>query len=418
MCQVGIDIGTTTITVLVVQNKELLEAITFNNQFIDSTHEYEKIQDPNKIYNNVLEALEKLLNKYNVTSIGITGQMHGILYVDYNKNPISSLYTWCDKRSNEMLDERTYCKYITDITGYTVNVGYGLGTHYYNMKNGLAKDDSYIMTIHDYVAYKLSDISKPLMHSSDAASLGLYDLQKNCFDKKAFSKLGMNYNQMPEVTTTRSIVGKHKGIDVYVAIGDNQASYLGATKGEKALLFNVGTGSQISLNVKDFKVVNGIETRPYINNDYLLVGASICGGKAFEALAKLFQEISGKSLDEVYSMMVSSPLTNDDLVFETTFSGTRLDSTKKGSLNNLTLDNFHKDYFVNAMLKGMTNELYDFYKEMGSNDFNVFVGAGNGLRKNPLLQKIVSKKFGMDITISSIKEEAAYGAALFAERED
>lgn len=418
MCQVGIDIGTTTITVLVIENEKLLDTITFDNEFLVTEASYEKIQDPIKIYSRVVEALNSLISKYSVTSIGITGQMHGILYVDLNKNPISPLYTWCDKRSDELLDNKTYCEYISEVTGYTVNVGYGIGTHLYNTRNNLNKDNCYIMTIHDFIAFKLSDSLEPLMHSSNAASLGLYDLKNNCFDNEAFKTLGLDINVMPKVTTTRSIIGKYNDIDVYVAIGDNQASYLGATKGAKALLFNVGTGSQISLNVNNYKLVDGIETRPYLNNDYLLVGASICGGKAFEALAKLFQEISGKSLDDVYKMMVSSPLIDDELVFETTFSGTRLDSSKKGSLNYITLDNFHRDYLVNAMLKGMTNELYDFYKEMETDDFDEFVGAGNGLRKNPLLQQIVSNKFKMNLKISEIKEEAAYGAALFAKKED
>ena len=44
--------------------------------------------------------------------------------------------------------------------------------------------------------------------------------------------------------------------------------------------------------------------------------------------------------------------------------------------------------------------------------FNL-IGSGNGIRKNKLLQNILSKKFKHNLNISETKEEAAYGAVLF-----
>ena len=44
------------------------------------------------------------------------------------------------------------------------------------------------------------------------------------------------------------------------------------------------------------------------------------------------------------------------------------------------------------------------------------MGSGNGLRKNRHLQDCFSRKFGQKITLSAIEEEAAAGAARYAER--
>ena len=42
------------------------------------------------------------------------------------------------------------------------------------------------------------------------------------------------------------------------------------------------------------------------------------------------------------------------------------------------------------------------------------IAAGNGLRENPLLAHIVSQSFGLPITFTEHREEAAYGAARIA----
>jgi sugar (pentulose or hexulose) kinase len=42
------------------------------------------------------------------------------------------------------------------------------------------------------------------------------------------------------------------------------------------------------------------------------------------------------------------------------------------------------------------------------------VAAGNGLRENPLLSEIVAEAFGLPISFTEYREEAAVGAALIA----
>lgn len=42
------------------------------------------------------------------------------------------------------------------------------------------------------------------------------------------------------------------------------------------------------------------------------------------------------------------------------------------------------------------------------------LGSGNGLRRNPALQRAVERSFGLPLTLAAVPEEAACGAALFA----
>ena len=86
---IGIDIGTTTISGVVLDYKKgktakLLEAKTIENGcFIPAANEWEKIQDADGIVRKAGGMLDYFLNKYHrIQRIGLTGQMHGIVYID------------------------------------------------------------------------------------------------------------------------------------------------------------------------------------------------------------------------------------------------------------------------------------------------------------------------------------------------
>ena len=69
------------------------------------------------------------------------------------------------------------------------------------------------------------------------------------------------------------------------------------------------------------------------------------------------------------------------------------------------------------LLDGMAEELHTFYREMeklGVSRAKYLIGSGNGLRMNPWLQRIFEERFGLPMQIPVHKEEAAYGAALWA----
>ena len=81
MKALGLDIGTTTVSAVVVENKRVLSSLTLkNDSFLPTDHPWEKIQDPAYIRATALQAVETLLKKYpDIQRIGVTGQMHGIV---------------------------------------------------------------------------------------------------------------------------------------------------------------------------------------------------------------------------------------------------------------------------------------------------------------------------------------------------
>lgn len=405
MKAIGIDIGTTSVCGVLINtaNGNVEKSITKNSDaFIKTEHEWEKIQSVEKIMTAALEILNSLICDDAVV-IGVTGQMHGIVYTDSNGNAVSPLYTWQDERGNLKYKDTTYAKYLNSFSGY------GKVTDFYNVQNGIRPDnaESYC-TIHDYFVMQLCGLKKPIIHSSDAASFGCYDLKTNSF----------SYNCNAEVTAQYRIAGEYKGIPVSVAIGDNQASVFSTLADENDILVNVGTGSQISI-ISD-KIVNaeGIETRPYFEDKYLVVGAALCGGRAYSILknfySKLFRYVRSIDDDEVYGIMnnMLDEVKNTSLKVDTRFAGTRFNPDITGSVTGLTPDNFMPSDLTCGVLCGMADELLDMYRLMGKTKSGL-VGSGNGIRKNKALIKIFEDKLNAKMKIPEHMEEASFGAALF-----
>jgi sedoheptulokinase len=432
MKQAGIDIGTTTISAVVVDSdsKQVIEAVTVpNGTFLKTGNNWEKIQDAGLIIQKSLSLLDRFLEKYeDITSIGLTGQMHGILYLDKEGRALSPLYTWQDTRGMIPLDHAagpTTIEFVKEKTGITVNAGYGLVTHLYNIKKKIVPEGAAtICTIADYFGMILTRRKSPLMHISNAASLGFYDSQKRIFLLKELECLGMDTGILPAVTDEFTCIGRYRNVPVMAAIGDNQASFLGAVGlRENIPLVNMGTGGQVSVLSSQWYEGNGIEARPITKDKYLLAGSSLCGGRAFAILEKFFRNYmsaSGKEESPQYEVLLKLAqkgriqYQHSAPKVVTAFHGTRENPSMRGSITGLDEENFTPEALVYGVLLGMAEELYSMYRTMAEvNNIKAvsIIGSGNGLRKNPVLQSIFEDIFMADLTMSPYEEEAACGAA-------
>lgn len=405
---IGIDIGTTSICGVAVETEsgEILKSLTKpNNSFIKTERNYEKIQDTDMIMQSVFEILSEL-DADNASAIGFSGQMHGIVYTDENGDAVSPLYIWQDERAAlEYKDGKSYAEHLGCFAGY------GLATDFYNEINGLVPDTSkFLSTIADYAVMKLCGLKKPLVHITNAASLGCFDIANNRFN--------IDNPRLPDVTAEFKSAGEYNGIPVCVALGDNQASFIGSVSDSDNALINVGTGSQISWLTDSPVNAESVENRPFDGEKYLAAGCALCGGRAFAMLEKLFREIAnlaGNNVDSMYPQIdkIIENKIETSLNADCRFCGTRNDPSVRGSVSNISEDNFTAADLAYSVLEGMSGELYDMYKN-GGKKAKMLVCSGNGIRKNTALRRIVSEMFGCEIKIPLYAEEASYGAALAA----
>ena len=429
MKTLGLDIGTTTISAVVYDSEAgVLTSRTIKNDSFLTGQSWERIQDPRVIYEKSLAVVRELLDLYpDVAAIGLSGQMHGILYLDKSGEPVSPLFIWQDGRGDLPYDDRnSWAAHLSEVTGYALATGYGMVTHYYNVKKGLVPQTAAkLCTIHDWLAMKFSGRTVPVTEATDAASLGLYDGPNYRFDPEALAKAGIDAAILPDVVTDPCLGTGMLGIPVFAALGDNQASFLGATGGQTdVLLVNMGTGGQVSVYSPDHIQTQTLETRPFPDGGWLLVGASLCGGRSYALLETFFRDtvkmITGQDVsayDAMAKAMDAAPDLSGSINVTTLFQGTRKDPTLRGAIKNIGADNFTPAHFIYGVMQGMADELYamyDGYLALGGKPPVSMVGSGNGLRRNPHLCRIFEKTFGVPLILSQNDEEAACGAAIYA----
>lgn len=433
MRAMGIDIGTTTISVVVLDGDsgKLLDSKTLPHQtFQKGPTSASRVQNPEKLLQLTKELAKELIKKHGrPDSIGMTGQMHGMLYVDGCGNAVSPLYTWQDGNGNELArDGRTYAEILREATGAAAS-GYGLTTHYYLQTHDLIPDAAEKMvTISDYAAMKLCGSREAVIARDMAASWGCYDLEIGDFCREELEGLGADTSCLPRILSGHSILGITagdfpKGIPVSVSLGDNQASVLGTVRDlATTVLVNIGTGSQVSFGTASYVEAGGsIELRPYTDQLYLMAGSGLCGGRAYAMLEQFYREAAGAETS-LYPLMERQA--RDFMEgygreaawkVRTTFSGTRSNPKERGSIQGIGVENFCPGAMTLGMLSGIIEELYDMYKEMcrmtGTKAVQL-VGSGNGLRKNALLRELTEERFRMPMKIPQYEEEAACGAAM------
>ena len=422
---VGLDIGTTSISAAAVGNDKVIK--TFN---LPSEAGIEKgVQSVDKIINALFSLLKTVENEFkNIAAIGLTGQMHGIMYVDGDGSMLSPLYTWQNDFGDRLYGEsETYCEAAKRITGIHTASGYGLITDFYLRKNELVpRGAAKLCTITDYAAMKLTGRKSPLIHPTNAASLGFFDIKKGAFMAEALEKLSTDTDILPDIGNDLSIVGYYNDIPVHIAVGDNQASFIGALgTDEGSLLVNVGTGSQISLVCSEPDTVEeGFEIRPFFGEKYLKCYSALCGGSAYAVIEHFFRSFltaAAGSTDDLYDVLAHVAEGHDKnchLKVNTTFSGTRADPDIRGSISGINTENFTPANLIYETLCGIADELYTAYLKMDDKKgFKKLAASGNCVRKNPLLIRIITEKFGMTPAISENTEEAAAGAAKLAKGE-
>lgn len=430
---IGIDIGTTTICGVVLEGEtgEILSSETLTNDtFIESDNRYEKIQDPKKILEKVNQILERLMKEFApIVSIGITGQMHGMLYVNKDGEAVSPLYTWQDGRGELISPQgKTYVEYLIEQTEKFMATGFGITTHFFNLNNGLVPEDAaYLCTIGDFIGMKLSESTIPYISPSNAASLGCFKIEEQEFDLEDLKKLNISPSILPEVKKDFSAIGRTKdGIPVSVALGDNQASIMGSVQNiSNTVLVNVGTGSQVSVGTRGYKTEKGVELRPFHGRGNILAGSSLCGGRAYGILEKFFREVvfmaSGTMEESLYekmgALLEEDSCEEEPLKILTRFSGTRVNPQERGKIENIGIHNLTPRAMIKGTLEGIVEELYLMYEGMcrcNGEKPSFLVGSGNGIRRNKHLQAIFEKVFEMKMLIPAHQEEASYGTALFS----
>lgn len=250
----------------------------------------------------------------------------------------------------------------------------------------------------------------------------MFDVKKGDFLFDKLLSLGIALDILPAVTSESCIIGTCQGIPVAVAVGDNQASFLGSVSDNSdSALVNIGTGSQISA-VSEYRVATPqTEIRPFIEGKYLVCGSTLCGGFAYSMVEAFFRSyMVSAGMQEAPQYKTINQIAYDayergesGLDVDVSFLGKRSVPTQRGEIKNIDSENFTPSALVIGILHGMCKELYELYEGFAEKK-NKIVASGGGVRNNEVLRKLISDRFGVPVSVNATREEAATGVALFS----
>ena len=456
---VGLDVGTTTVSALVVDAegghlvvRKTVEHLATTSSAEERARGRAELDLP-KLRAVVLATLREALAPMgettgDVVGLGVTGQMHGVVLLDRNREPLGPAITWQDRRLEDRLPggEETYLERFSLLAGGPTafermgcnpSAGYlGPTLFWLRLNDQLPSGPALACFVPDAIVSCLTGCS-PCSDPTNGGSSGVFDIVSRKWDFALARRLGLPEEIFPEVREPGEKVGEllpavaeHVGLPagtpVFVAVGDNQASFMGSVRNPmSSLLVNVGTGGQVSALVETFERLRGLDTRYYAAGRYLLVGAGSVGGRAYGYLRDFFQGVGeaffeggsgGELYDEMTRLAATVPAGSEGLRCSPLFTGTRMEPALRGAFTGISPSNFTLAHLTRSLLEGMAEVFHQFYDRMRSStgDRTELVGTGNGIRRNRLLAGIMAGRFCLPLRIPVLEEAAAVGAAMLA----
>ena len=456
---VGLDVGTTTLsTVILDAQTGVLRAHHTVAHDAEATSPADKARgraelDLVRLHSQILCALAETVSlvgdeRAHVRGIGVTGQMHGLALLGAENRPLGPAITWQDRRAQEQIPggRETYLERFLSLAGgppafermgCLPATGYlGVTLFWLKLNGRLPPPPATACFIPDAAVSFLTG-QPPCTDPTNGGSSSVMDIVAREWAWPLIEHLGLPRELFPPVRESGERagelrpelareVGLPQGTPVYVALGDNQASFLGSVREPgNSLLINMGTGSQLSALAERFQRLPGLDVRYFPGGKYLLVGAGLFGGRSYSYLRELFRQVGaaffgGRGDEELYEEMnrlaAQVPPGADGLRCSPLFTGTRADPTLRGSLTGITPENLTPGHLTRALLEGMAEGFYAFYEQMRPllGPRTQLIGSGNGIRRNPLLAQILAERFEMPLHIPALEEEAAVGAAVLA----
>jgi xylulokinase len=431
----GIDVGTTNAKVGLLNLHDLKLESTEQRPYsksrqCSSSHIWEKSK----------EAIDSLLEKTRsydlIGAIGISGQMHGCVFYDRKGKPFDEIINWQDKRADEPLRRysgKTTIDVINEIASKIdmdalgidrIPGGYMASTLFYLKENekDFFERIGHVSFPSDFIRSNITGFADFKTDRTNAASSGMFDVKKKVWHEDLLKVLGLPADILPEVICASDMSGPSskdfnsmlrlkKSIPVIVGGGDNQLSIYGSGIDflDTETLLNMGTGSQISKVSKVFKKIKGLETRIYIDDRYILVGASLGGGTSYSELQKELK-ISYKQMDELAQEQEPGAL---GLRYST--GPTRLDPGRKKGFYSSKNTERTKGLLCRAVMEGVLMDLLIHYNKMGPEKGKLILASGGGFVNSSIWTKIASDMFGKPIRVMT-SDSTIIGSALLAAR--
>ncbi len=417
---IGVDIGTSgTKTVLFDEYGRIVRSAYAEYPISQPQNGYAE-QDPEDWSRAAIKTIDEVIGDEPISSIGLSGQMHGLVMLDSENRVIRPSIIWCDQRTEPQcreLDALFGRDKLIEVTANPPLTGFTASKILWVKENepeNFAKC-KHILLPKDYVRFVLTgEFATDL---SDASGMQLLDVPKRKWAYELAEKVGVSRDMLPRLCESTEITGYYKGIPVAAGGGDNACAAVGSgTVASGRAFTTIGTSGVVYAHT-DLPIIDPrgrIHTFcSAVPGAWHVMGVTQAAGLSLGWFRKNFApELSYRELD---ALCEEIPIGADGLFYLPYLMGERtphLDPNVRGAF--LGISAMHtRAHFVRAVMEGVTYSLRDcleVFSELGL-DPDTMAAVGGGA-KSPLWQQLLADVFDTEIMSLDISEGAALGAAI------
>ena len=398
--------------------------------------------NPEEIWVTTKKVIKEIINKNkkikgNILTIGITNQRETTLLWDSKTGKcIYNAIVWQDRRTTNLcnkLKKKGLENLIKSRTGLLLDPYFSATKIKWIIENIplakklLKKNRLLFGTIDTYLIWKLTKGKIHATDSTNASRTMLFNIKKNCWDKKILKLLKIPESILPNVKNSADNFGftnksiTKKSYPINGVIGDQQAATVGQScfqKGSTKITF--GTGAFIIMNTGNKKINSKnklLSTICYrINNrtTFALEGSIFIAGASVQWLRDKLKIIKSAKITEKIS---KKQINNNNVYLVPAFTGLGAPYWKpnvRGILTGLTRDTGRNE-IIRATLESVAYQTSDLLNAMKKDGLKPSViKVDGGMANNYWFIQFLTDILNIKALKPKVYETTSLGAAVMA----
>jgi xylulokinase len=444
----GIDVGTTGSKALLVDASGVVKASATTEYPMYTPHPLWAEQDPADWWDATVTSIRQVLGQSGarpdqVSGVGLTGQMHGLVLLDASGEVLRPCIMWNDQRTAAQcaaITEKVGLKNVLKFTGNQMLPGFTAPKVVWvrEQEPEVYAQAAKVLLPKDYVRYRLT--GGFFSEVSGASGTSLFDVGRRRWSEDILEALEIPRGWLPEVTESpvvsarvgadvAGVTGLLAGTPVVGGAGDQAAQAVGTgIVAEGVVSATLGTSGVVFAASDTYRMEPDGRLQAYchaVPGMWHLMGVMLSAAGSFrwyrDALGDLERTQAEKSGRDAYDLLTESaatvPAGCEGLVFLPYLTGERMpysDPNARGVFFGLSLRH-GKAHMTRAVVEGVTYGMCDLLELMRALGLSIEqVRASGGGARSPLWRQILADVFDTEIVTVNVTEGAAYGAALLA----
>ena len=435
----GLDISTTSAKALLINELGAVISSATTPLTVSTPHPLWSEQDPRDWWTAMAKSIRQALTHAgisgsDVTSIGLTGQMHGLVLLDEHGEILRPAILWNDQRTGAQCDEmrsRLGKAHLIQITGNDALTGFTAPKILWVQQNEaeIYARARHILLPKDYIRFRLT--GDYAMDKADGSGTILFDLKKRDWSPEVLAALEIPASWLPptyegpEVTGSVSSsaageTGLMQGIPVVGGGGDQAAQAVGVgavqpgiialTLGTSGVVFAATESPLIEPEGRLHAFCHAVPGRWHFMGVMLSAAGSLQWYR--DTLAP------GVSFDSLVNEAGDIRAGSEGLFFQPYLTGERTpypDPLVRAAWVGLTVRHT-RAHMTRAVLEGVAFGIKDSFTLISNAGLGSIqqVRISGGGAKSALWRQIIADVLGVELVTVNTTEGAAFGAVLLA----